>query len=677
MPSTYKTPGVYVEEISIFPPSVASVETAVPAFIGYTERADRNGESLSMKPTRVKSMVEFEEWFGSAPPRDVTVTLDDNDEVIGADSQADFYLYDSLRMYFANGGGKCYIVSVGTYKTGGVVNTVDGAAILNGLAKLEKEDEPTILLSPDATLLTADGLYDFQKAALAQCNKLQDRVALCDTKYVDDSNFDSMIADFRNKVGIQFLKYGAAYTPWLKTSLQHDIKYRDLTLERDGGGSIVLQSLTDDSEIKDFITNKMDVSVSVAKAMAATITARINDANLDSLTAKFNDLVGAVNDVPAPVAIADYTATLTALFDFLRDTIHDFINAPYLASLSDVVGYKMKSDLEGLVKDSGLEDAVQDMFFHNNALRDEAGAGFNIVMPNGSNLADIVSQLNTIVPATINSTRGTGTPNTNGDIEAGYAALSSVTEEAQYAVQGARGIFKTINAFVTKAVALADDFESTFDTALQSIFGTYKNILASVNGRLATLPPSSTIAGVYATVDANRGVWKAPANVSLNFVMAPSVRISHEEQAELNVDVNAGKSINAIRSFTGKGILVWGARTLAGNDNEWRYISVRRFYNMVEESVKKASEQFVFEPNDANTWVKVKGMIENYLTVLWRQGALAGAKTADAFFVKVGLGETMTSVDVLEGRMIVEIGMAVVRPAEFIILKFSHKMQES
>jgi len=98
---------------------------------------------------------------------------------------------------------------------------------------------------------------------------------------------------------------------------------------------------------------------------------------------------------------------------------------------------------------------------------------------------------------------------------------------------------------------------------------------------------------------------------------------------------------------------------------------------MVEESVKKASEPFVFEPNDANTWVKVRSMISNFLTVQWRQGALAGASTTDAFYVNIGLGETMTSLDILEGRMNVEIGMAVVRPAEFIILKFSHKMQVS
>ena len=122
---------------------------------------------------------------------------------------------------------------------------------------------------------------------------------------------------------------------------------------------------------------------------------------------------------------------------------------------------------------------------------------------------------------------------------------------------------------------------------------------------------------------------------------------------------------------------MWGARTLAGNDNEWRYISVRRFFNFVEESVKKSTMQFVFEPNDENTWVKVRGMIENFLTLQWRQGALQGAKPEQAFYVRVGLGTTMTGVDILEGRMIVEIGMAAVRPAEFIILRFSHKMAEA
>jgi len=182
---------------------------------------------------------------------------------------------------------------------------------------------------------------------------------------------------------------------------------------------------------------------------------------------------------------------------------------------------------------------------------------------------------------------------------------------------------------------------------------------------------------VYARVDNQRGVWKAPANVSLTGVIEPTYYFDNDDTDNLNIDPVAGKSVNAIRSFVGKGTLIWGARTLAGNDNEWRYISVRRFFNMVEESVKKSTYWAVFEPNDANTWVKVRGMIESYLTQKWREGALAGSTTKEAFFVRCGLGTTMSSQDILEGRMYVEIGMAVVRPAEFIILKFYHKLQTS
>ena len=192
-----------------------------------------------------------------------------------------------------------------------------------------------------------------------------------------------------------------------------------------------------------------------------------------------------------------------------------------------------------------------------------------------------------------------------------------------------------------------------------------------------TLPPTPAIAGIYAKVDNSRGVWKAPANVSINSVYETTDFITDAEQGDMNVDPGSGKSVNAIRFFNGKGILVWGARTLDGNSSEWRYISVRRLFITVEESAKKATFPFVFEPNDANTWVKVRAMLENYLTLLWRQGALAGAKPEHAFFVKCGLGTTMTSQDILDGKLIVEIGMAAVRPAEFIILRFMHKLQES
>lgn len=205
----------------------------------------------------------------------------------------------------------------------------------------------------------------------------------------------------------------------------------------------------------------------------------------------------------------------------------------------------------------------------------------------------------------------------------------------------------------------------------------YSLIKKEIAEQTIILSPSAAVAGIYACTDRNRGVWKAPANSSLSLVKSPAVSLTNSEQETLNIDAQTGKSINAIRYFAGKGTLVWGARTLAGNDNEWRYISVRRFFNMVEESVKKATMIFVFEPNDANTWVKVRAMVENFLTLQWRSGALQGSKPEQAFFVHVGLGQTMTAQDILEGRMIIEIGMAAVRSAEFIVLRITHQMQVS
>ncbi len=206
-----------------------------------------------------------------------------------------------------------------------------------------------------------------------------------------------------------------------------------------------------------------------------------------------------------------------------------------------------------------------------------------------------------------------------------------------------------------------------------ALFNSAKSAIATIP---MLLPAAPAVVGRYVDIDHTRGVWKAPANVGINFATAPEKAITQREQEGLNVDPVGGKSINAIRGFTGRGpALIWGARTLAGNDGEWRYISVRRYAIMVEVSIRKAIEPFVFEPADAATWVRVKDMIENWLVQQWRRGALQGTKANEAFFVHVGLSTTMTAQDILEGRMIVQIGLAVVRPAEFIILQFVHQVQ--
>lgn len=222
-----------------------------------------------------------------------------------------------------------------------------------------------------------------------------------------------------------------------------------------------------------------------------------------------------------------------------------------------------------------------------------------------------------------------------------------------------------------------DDIQrDTLNKTLMQISPIYNGVLKETRRILNLLSPSASMAGIYTMVDNTRGVWKAPANVSVNSVISPAVNITNEEQEDLNVPLS-GKAINAIRTFVGEGIKVWGARTLDGNSLDWRYINVRRTMIMLEESIKNASRAYVFDPNVAATWINLKSMIQNFLNGIWKRGGLAGASPEDAFSVHVGLGDTMTPEDILEGILRVTVLVAIVRPAEFIEITFQQQMQKS
>src|SRR5450759_4936530 len=176
--SAIKTPGVYVNEVSIFPPSVAQVPTAIPAFIGYTEKAEEtNGESLFLKPKKISSMIEFDLYYGTGPKtifdaaHGSGVELDANNQVVKANNKQEYYLYSSMQMFFANGGGDCYIISVGKY-TEAITIGDDTSGMLGGLSVLSEVDEPTMIVFPDAVSLSpVSDFYNLQQAALTQCGK--------------------------------------------------------------------------------------------------------------------------------------------------------------------------------------------------------------------------------------------------------------------------------------------------------------------------------------------------------------------------------------------------------------------------------------------------------------------------------------------------------------------------
>jgi uncharacterized protein len=692
----YYTPGVYVKEKSLFPPSVAQVETAVPAFIGYTEKAfNIKADDLMFVAKRIRSLKEFEKFFGFGPKISVTsVNLANDNSVISTEIAQDFILYDALKIFFANGGGDCYIISVGTYVTIGAA--FSKTHFLNGLEILRRVDEPTLILFPDLKNLTfVDGYYDVQKAALAQAGELMDRFCVLDVhdklnpnlNDLDNKpNFDLAIEEFRNNIGMNELKFGAAYTPWINGNITKNLTYRDIRASLFKNGVVVtlkgiaaslplpdqttINAIIDDYEM--LINDELEIEAQVVAHYGGAL----------NIKETYNDLVDTFKTAATTTPLA------APVVDTARQSFRDMIDTTFtLADMIDDLLSLAPATIDSVLFRADIDSIATGLAVPLNQL-----SRYDI----GMSLADYVLEAadtayprqNELGPPEFPEWES---PETWMNV-ALSAAFDGTDDQSKFTVAATdedrllnmlaieKDITSIFNAFYTgynSILKTLGDYLKNAEQKLIAAYPVYKNIINAVNNSPTKMPPSPAVAGKYAYVDNTRGVWKAPANVSLDAVNTVCYQVEDREQESLNVDVNSGKSVNVIRYFTGKGNLIWGARTLAGNDNEWRYISVRRFFNMVEESVKKSTAWAVFEPNDSNTWVKVKGMIDNFLTLQWRNGALQGAKPDQAFYVKVGLGETMTYVDVLEGRMNVEIGMAVVRPAEFIILTFSHLLVES
>jgi phage tail sheath protein FI len=533
---TYKTPGVYVAELSAFPPSIVGVQTAVPCFVGYTATAEISGKPVLMKPIPIGSMADFEEVFGGAHKAQYTLTLvttpvgDNYDfrvwdpksspaafKYYRLDGDSSYNLYNSMRLFYANGGGNCYVVSVGVYGA-----AIAAADLVAGLNAAKEQVGPTMLVVPDAVLLPNNGTgtdkhpwesTDFAtvtQTMLQQCATLQDRVAILDvygTNYLSPpwSDLDAVIARFRADVGEKGLSYGMAYFPFLDTTV-------------------------------------------------------------------------------VPLSDVNYTAI-----------VNTPANTDGKGPLQEILSWENQN----LYGDPSVE---------------------------GNTRAKAVQ----------------------GDIDA--ISDPEVVDPADPAA------VKKLNDNLTAALPLLVDIERSVVK--------YEDVL----------PPSAAMAGVMSYVDTTRGVWNAPANVSLTSVERPTVPLNADQQGNMNVPVD-GKAVDALREFPGRGTVVWGARTLDGNSNDYRYIQVRRTLIYIEQSIKNALNQFVFAANTGQTWTTVTSTVSSFLQTVWSQGGLMGATAAEAFSVQCGLGSTMTGKDVLEGYMIVQVTLQMIRPAEFIELTFKQKME--
>ncbi|GAB2610055.1 phage tail sheath family protein [Belliella aquatica] len=501
MATVLATPGVYIEEKSAFASSVVPVATAIPVFLGYTQKAAKGSKSLKNVPTRISSFAEFEQYFGGAPKVKFEISADDTSVTgykLEVDPSTRFLLHSAVKFFYSNGGGNCYILSVGNYEAGIQAKDFNDEATGSGLPQLLKYNEPTLLVIPEAILLSKDECYSLQQAMLLHCGfATKNRFAILDVfdgnkeRSYDDKD---VINQFREGVGSNFLQWGAAYYPFVQTTI--------------------------------------------------VSSSEVNFTNINNRT----DLI-------------------------------------------EILSKDVNDDLEnGKINEARA-----------NAIKDELAK-----IENASSKEEISS---------IQATLKVVSPKLN-------AVLSEIIE------------------------------------------------------KLNLMPASSGMAGIYAMVDSSINVAKAPANLSLGSVISPSVQITNTTQEELNLPLN-GKAINAIRSFQGKGVLVWGARTLDGNSQDWRYISVRRTMTFLEQSIKAAAEGYVFEPNNSTTWSTLKATVTNFLLNQWQSGILAGQSPEDSFSVEIGLGTTMTPNDILDGILKMTIKVAIARPAEFIVISFEQQQQKS
>lgn len=609
-----RMPGVYTQEIPTLPPTVGVIPSAVPIFIGYTEKADKKGDDLYLKGTRVKSMFQYEEWFGGAPLSQIEVAIDDRETnaqrpaiKIHNVSELKHKMYHAMRFYYMNGGGPCFIMSVGNYDS-----DLSKDALISGIQAAIKVRDATIMVFPDGTSLNDTNYKDVISKALQHCEKMKNRVTIIDVRdFGEDLEEIENVFQTNMPTEIDFKKYGMAYYPFLETGLSYAYAQDEVSVIDH------IQTLSD--------TNKAQV-----------------DALATDTTNALNALFSAKNALNGAKKKKEFLSSLkTAVEEYPAQLSEDEFNA-----LSDEekdqrknIGQKILMNINKMAARAGQTVP--------GGLKDELDTG------NGKPTEKLDEEIT-------NATTELDTANTEYDAK--KTEYDTAKKKAIDGITSADG--KKIRVYTGSQMSgLVDDNNL--------LYGKIKDAIAHYP---VIMPPSSAMAGVYVRTDATQGVWKAPANVSVFGAIKPIIDIDDDLHANLNAPSN-GKSINAIRTYPGRGLLVYGGRTLAGNDLEWRFVNVRRTFCFIEDSIARAMLDFVFEPNTQQTWIKVRAMIKSFLNRLWKAGGLFGNTPEDAYEVVVGEPESMSVDDVLAGIMRVFIKVAVSRPAEFIVLQYEHKFE--
>jgi phage tail sheath protein FI len=640
----YKTPGVYVEEIDAFPPSIVGVETAVPAFIGYTEKAQKGGRSVALRPVRISSMVDYVEIFGKAHNYQFSVKPA---PILWGDVQRAKAVAEAADKAFGDAHREQEELKKKTPAASESETKAADSKVKAAQAAQKTANERS------ATLETEYGNSAFGGKDKTAREK-EDELAKASDADINKAKQDATKA--RNEADAELKK--ATPNAWIgsqgfivsvdgKFSLYNSLR---LFYANGGGDCYVVSVGAYDTEIG--LSGLQDGLNAVRDLVGPTMLV-IPEATALS-AADYNTLVQAMlmqcQDRQDRVAILDVrpdpTKDFPAIIDAFRVDAAPKDNKQLRYGMAYVPFLKTS-----IVAPDELDYSNFDEFTSRQpgpltwALLAEASRRY-------PDAPDTPPPAPSWTPKGVKAPEGTVLSSKAQEIGKTFFDQMETAETAPD-VDAAR--WKINQGLTTQIPAL-------------------KDLYATMAAMLGVLPPSPAMAGVYTRNDLLRGVWNAPANVGLTAVIGPVMPISTKMQDDLNMPIN-GLAINAIRDFVGRGTLVWGARTLDGNSNDWRYIQVRRALIYIEQSVELALNKFVFEPNVAQTWVTVTSMISSFLRGVWQAGGLMGASPTEAFSVQCGLGSTMTADDVLIGKMIVQIKLTMVHPAEFIVLTFQQQMQ--
>lgn len=671
MAQTMSTPGVYFEELDAFGNSVVPVPTAVPAFIGYTLNTSYNGKDVTFKPIKIGSLADFTSIFGSTGPQTQfsvkSVTLPSQVATMST-----------------------------TATTAGTTATT--AASATGVTPAVKT-----ALDPINTAIAAATAANIAAQVTAANTELK-TVTAASPQVALDVTAATATVDYANA---QSTLLAAQADPDMAAYITAKTAY-DAAVKAGGATPTTAQQATIDSTqaalttaTQPFVDAKTNANFWWNQTPYLLDATTINYRLFASIKLFFDNggghcyvySIGGYDYTQA--TIDDTTGFETALTLLVQETEPTMLVIPDAIEVKSTVG-------------TDLASTYANCYSLQNQMLDHCGTQRNRIaildIPGGwtepavgtTSVEVFRDQVNPTLPkfnsygaayypwlnTTINQIDSIGPANIDTKAADSYAVIfDMLVNEFTDPVKGLNNkMIPYINAFATPTTKLTsnpvlpDVTMEQADAALSVQSKSYQLAMNAIMGEMNLLPPSAAMAGIYTTVDNNEGVWVAPANVGVQSVSSPSMKIDDDAQADLNIPID-GKSVCAIRAFNGRGTLVWGARTLDGNSNDWRYVNVRRTMMFIEQSVKDAAFAYVFAPNVSNTWVDVNSMISNFLTGFWAQGGLAGSKAETSFSVAVGLGSTMTNDDIQNGIMRVAVKVAISHPAEFIDITFEQEMQ--